>query len=661
MFRLKRPKIRIMRYLLLFLAAPFLSVYADAPDCARLKKIANVLEDKMEQQRFKAPEYNCSEMTAKDFGLPDGQVGFNKEDEWDYRCKDLSSIDAQLKSIENEIALLNGIAGLKNDINQGVVTLKKFTNPEVAKEATNKFMKNLAVAQSLELFLGTNNGDSKNILSELVKADPKEWESLSSFAKLIEKFCKANPIPGDSVCMKGFVLTQDVFEEINGFVKLGSETSRKFNKRQVNELSDALGIKKGKEKYSFNQLAHEVKVSENGLFSKADLQKLKELPPLSNSTKFDFLKDIKSSMKDLKDSEELVGAQEIPAKFSSLLNDLKKRQQFEMKSKLSLVLFNNADKIPEDLKDKCSQAKELSISISECLEPLSKISGLNETQAMLNDYNQEFTYGEAHVAKLDELLKDCIPDESLEYPAKCEGMITKNMAALVNKANTLSAMRAKLLLANPGLTVLRNFALEQLESNECMSAGESNIGECSQDVGTISREVVTLSGDAGDVLHLFARSEAETDISGVCAERSEKVPHTDELCVLYEEGLKKKKTSTSTNLVDNANLNPQGPGNGEAIGDFLKSVGLTVANYYRKPPQQYNTNPYAPIYPYAPMINQQPQDISQKIMGPYMAAGYGSYSPGPGLRPYSSVNSNVTTYAGYSFGSSSHFNSPVGW
>jgi hypothetical protein len=664
MFGPKYPKIEIMRYLLLFLAIPFMSAQAEAADCTRLKKIANDLEDKIERLRFTSPEYNCNEMTPKDFDLPDDSVGFSKDSEWDYRCKDLSAMDAQLKSIENEIAMLNGITGLKNDISQGVVTLKKFTNPEMAKEATNKFMKNLAVAQSLELFLGTNNADSTNILSEIVKADPKEWESYESFGKLVEKFCQANPIAGDSVCMKNYKITQEVYEEINGFVKAGSETSRKFNKRQIGDFSDALGVKKGKEKYSFNQLAADVKVGENGLFSKADLQKLKDLPPLSNSTKFDFLKEMKDSLKELKESEALVGAQEIPNRFSSLINDLKKRQQFEMKSKLSLVLFNNAGKIPADLKDKCDQARELAIPVGDCLEPLSKIPGLSETRAELNDRIEEFKYGEAHLVKLDEMLKDCIPDASLEYTAeKCDGIITSKLDDLVKKAAVLTKMRSKLLSASPELMTLRNFALEQLESNECMAAGESNIGECSQDVGTISREVVTLSGDAGDVLLLFAKPEVETDISTVCAEKKEKVSHTDELCMLFEEGLKKKKVANeATPIEESSYLNPMGRGNSEAVSDFLKSVTQTVSNYFKKPPQQYApTNPYASIYPYAPMMNQQPQDISQKIMGPYMASGYGSYSPTPGLRPYSSVNSNVTTYAGYSFGSSGRFNSAVGW
>jgi hypothetical protein len=71
------------------------------------------------------------------------------------------------------------------------------------------------------------------------------------------------------------------------------------------------------------------------------------------------------------------------------------------------------------------------------------------------------------------------------------------------------------------------------------------------------------------------------------------------------------------------------------------------------------TNPYAPIFPYV-QPTAPAMDISTRIMAPYVANGFGSYAPTQGLRPYSSINSNVGTYSAYSFGSSSHFNSPAG-
>ena len=71
------------------------------------------------------------------------------------------------------------------------------------------FVKNLNIATALEKFMATTNEKSENILSTLVKADPKEWNTLETFGKLIENYCKDYKTPGSSVCDKNFKLTED--------------------------------------------------------------------------------------------------------------------------------------------------------------------------------------------------------------------------------------------------------------------------------------------------------------------------------------------------------------------------------------------------------------------------------------------------------------------
>jgi hypothetical protein len=122
-----------MKYLILLLAIPFFSVEAAAPNCEKLKQIANDLEKKIQSKRF--PAETCAQMDPVSLGLPADSIGFpkivpaldgpTKVDKkvaaaWDYRCKDLSAIELQLKSIENEIALLKGIDSLKSEINSGI-------------------------------------------------------------------------------------------------------------------------------------------------------------------------------------------------------------------------------------------------------------------------------------------------------------------------------------------------------------------------------------------------------------------------------------------------------------------------------------------------------------------------------------------------------------
>lgn len=652
-----------MQFLSFFLFIFILSAQAAAPDCTRLKKIAEDLEKNIQTKRIAT---DCEKIDPKSLGLPDQSIGFpnfSKKSgvnaDWDYRCKDFSALETQLKSIENEIALLNGISGLKNDIKQGLETIKKFPNQNIAKEASAEFIKNLELAKSIETFLASNNLKSENILSKIV-ADPIGWTDMNSFAGLLRKHCGEFLGLGTTVCTKGFVLTEDTFKELNDFILLGKKTDRKFNKQQVKQLKEAISIKKGEEDYSFDQLSTELKgIQANGLLAAEDMQKINALPPLSDGSNFKFIKNLKNSIKNLQGSQELVSAQGTPERFSALLEDLKNRQEWEMKSKISLVLSTNAA-IPESDSAACMKARVLDGPISDCLDAVIKNDKVPQLQkSILTDLKNEFRYGEQHLFKLSEMLKDCVPDANLNYPPKCDTMVSVQMAELVEKAQYLNALKAKHLQSSPDLIVMRNFALEKLHSSKgCMNAGESTIRECSQDIGPISREALTLTGDAKEILYIFEKPKSDTDIAHVCDEGTEKVSYKDELCDLADEDLKNKEDKINADTFQ-ASVDPETRDNTrDSIIDFGKSLLQNVASAIAPRPQP--MMPQAPIFPYVPP-GPPAMDISSKIMAPYVSHGYGSYYPTQGLRPYSSVNSNVGTYSAYNFGSSSHFNSPVGW
>jgi hypothetical protein len=642
-----------MRYLYLLLTIPFLSAQAAAPTCDKLRDIAADLEKSIQSKHF-APEV-CDKMDAAALGLSADSFVFSAD--WDYRCKDYSAIDLQLKSIENEIALLKGIESLKTEIKEGLATIAKVKNPEQAKEASASFVKNLDVARSIELFLGTNNAQSENILSKIVE-DKAGWVDLNSFAGRLREHCKSFSQKG-TVCEKGFVLTEETFKEINDFIKIGKNTERKFSKNQIEDLTSAMAIKKGEEKYSFALLSSEIgALGDNGLLASEDIQKIKELPELANDKGFDFLKKLKSSIKDIKESEGLVHAQATPTRFTAILNDLKKRQEWEMKSKFSLVMNQYGEHLPDEVAEVCSSARELKGSIEECLTPLQKSKKLKAfEQAAVVDLIAEFKYGEAQVTKLNDLLKDCIPDQTLVYPAKCEGIITQQMADLTAKAQVLNTLKAKHLQANADLITFRNFALEKLHSKECMNAGESNITDCYADIGNISREAIVLSKDAKDIIYVFEKPAAPTEVEELCLNNDVKVSFKKDLCKLTEEDPSKKKSND-----DNyeAQVSPDSSGNpmGQALFDLGSSILNSIAGYMAPPVQQ--MNPYGPVFPYVQPI-AQPKDISSQIMDPYLSSGFGNYYPTQGLRPYSSVSSNLGTSSAYDFGGSSHFNSPVGW
>jgi hypothetical protein len=647
-----------MRFLLLFLTIPYLMAEAAAPDCIRLKKIAEDLEKSIQSKRFGS---NCDQLeAAKDFGLPKDFIGFDGK--WDYRCKDFSSIDLQLKSVENEIALLKGIQSVKTEIKDGAETLKNTKNPNIAKEASENFIANLNIATSLELFLGTNTSGGENILSKMAK-DPAGWVDMASFAGLIRKHCAEMDNQGDTVC-KNFVLTPETYMELNDFVMIGKGTEKKFDKRQVRLLTDALYVQRGgsypksESKYSYRQLASELKgLQSNGVLSPEDLQKIKELTLIDSDPRFDFVQNLTKSMKDLKESEKLINVQNISGRFSGHLEDLKKRQEWELKSKLSLLLSKHND-LPESTSEKCLQARNLEVPIGECLDLIAKSDNLAQLdKSILSDLKEEFIYGEKQISSLSEQLKSCVPDASLNFAKECEGLITTQLSELMDKAQYLNALKAKHLQSSPDLISFRNYALEKLHSGQCMTSSETNIMECYQDIGPLSKEAVVLASEAKDIIHIFEKPKENTDISKICVESSEKVAFSSELCELADDDPTKKKKKVNPDTYQ-ASVKPETRNRvTQDYVNFGTSVLQSLAGYMAPQPMM-NTNPYTPIFPYT----QPPMayDISTQIMSPYVMNGFGNYFSTPGLRPYSSLNSS-STFAPYSFSGSSHFNSPVGW
>ena len=651
-----------MRYLSIFLLIPIFSVQA-APDCSRLKNIASTLEKEIQNKSLP----DCDKLTPKDIGQPETAIGFpnvKKRDgadgNWDYRCKDFSAIDLQLKAIENEIALLTGITKLQTEIDQALATFKKFPDQKLALNSSKSFYTNVKVAASLEDFIHTNNDSEENILSKVI-GDKAGWTDINSFAGLLRKHCAGFPSV-DTVCKKGYGLDPDVFAEIETFVKVGGKSVGKFDKKQIKELKEALAIKKGKDNYSYNQLLLEIKDPGEGVLSEADLEKIRAMPELESvSNDFRFLKEIKKSSKNLKDSKELVYAQGTPDRIRTLVTDLKNREEWELKSKLSLVLSQH--NLDGDLKTKCDAVRELAGDVSTCLAPLAKT--LKGTEASkVEDYNLEMKYGQAYVARLAEIQTKCIPNENMELAPECKTLfkgMTDKLASLTEKASVLQALKVKHMQTAPDLINLRNFALQKLLSGECVTEGDADIKECYPDLGTIPREAATLTGEAGEILYVLENPKAEIDIDKICDESEEKVTFKADLCELADEEAKKRNLKSKVN-VDNyqATVDPE---HRDTSKEGFLAAGQTllgaIAGMFAPKPQPM-INPYANnMNPYPMMA--APQDISQKIMSPYMARGFGNYYPTPGLRPYSSVSSNVGTYSAYDMGTGKIFNSPVGW
>lgn len=635
-----------MRYLSLFLILPILSAQA-APDCSKVQRIAQKLEADVNTHLLK----DCEKVTPALLGQPDNAPGFE-----DYRCKDYAAVDLQLKSIENEIAMLKGIASLKTEIDRGVDTLKRSPDKSLALNASQLFYKNLKVAASLEELLRTSNKDG-NILHKVV-TDKNGWTDINSFAGLLKKYCKEYPSEG-TVCSGKWSLTPEVFKEIEGFVKLGEKTVSKFEKKQVRELAEALSVKKDGKDYSYGALLSEIKDPGEGVLAKESLAIIKAMPDLEHArNSLNFRMGIKLAATDLKKSEALIAAQSIPDNFKTLVQDLKGREEWQLKSKLSFILNQYDKHLAADARAKCDEARSLSADAGECLDALARSTTLSGTErSRVEDLAYEMKYGINHISKLNDIMTRCVPDADLQTKEDCNGIISKKLEDLIQRSQALSALKAAHIQSAPELITMRNFVMEKLLSGECMTEGNSDI-QCDQDLGSISKETLVLSENTGRIIHLLDNPEQDNKIDGICDEGKEMISYKDAICELIDEEPSKKSWKredyqpqlSPTNTRDKAK---------EGLVAAGTSMLQSIAGYL-SPRPNYMVNPYTQnMNPY-PMATG-PMDISQKIMTPYMARGYGNYSPTPGLRPYSSVNSNVGAYSAYSFGGSKYFNSPVGW
>jgi hypothetical protein len=102
----------------LWLLISFLSFSAFAEDgerCSNLRKYAQELEKKIQNQKLSKESGECLKIPLSDLGIEESKLTFkdiipSKADgsaNYDYRCKDYSAVEAQLKLVENELALFN--------------------------------------------------------------------------------------------------------------------------------------------------------------------------------------------------------------------------------------------------------------------------------------------------------------------------------------------------------------------------------------------------------------------------------------------------------------------------------------------------------------------------------------------------------------------------
>lgn len=641
------PIIVDMRYLILILAFPLLvQAQPDSKECVRLRTVASELE-KMIQGKFAGA--TCDELPASEF------------ENFDYRCKDLSAIELQLKSLENEIAMINGVKNLRDEVLSAKATLEKHPNKGIAQDASQQLYQNLKIAVQIEGYLNATGIKGENLLTALAKASGEDFQDASKFAALVAATCiKIGVAPGSSPICENPQISDELLAEVNGLLLLGRKTERKFSKSQVEDLKKAMAIKNGDKDYSFAEMLKAVADPGAAAFSEKDVATLTSLKVAPDSDEYAFLNNMKSASAKLSSSVDLTQAQNVAARFKSFITDLKNREEWELKSKISVVLNELKDDIPASAKDACAGARELNANnFEDCFKPIStKINLPGYKKNSASNILHELKIGQNHIKKLDEVLAQCVPDDQMNLPDNCNAYTDAALLTLTKKATELNVIKAKILEESSGLLLTRDLAIETLYNKQCLSSTQSDINGCAAELGAISREAVALSDAAGVIVFMYNKPKAVTDVDKICKDIPQGTSHSAEVCKLARAKAPEAPVMKKNQDLYSQSITSERNSSQEALSGMIGALAQTAGAYFM--PNQQMVNPYANMYPYTPNI-AQPRDIKNQIMDPYMVSGFGSYAPTPGLRPYSSINSNVGTASAYSFGASSYFNSPVGW
>lgn len=654
------PIIWIMRYLLLILAFPlFVHAETKKQQCDRLQVVASELEKMIQTKVYvgATKEETCDLLPASSF------AGF------DYRCSSLSAIEMQMKSLDNEIAMIKGIKALKEE----TIEASKFfeqdenKNKGAAVDASQLLYKNLKIAATIEGFLTTKGIKNENLLTVLAKAPAADFADEKKFKDLIASTCvKIGVNKGASpICDNPQSIGSEELKEVDALLLLAKETDRKFSDPQIKDLTKALAIKDGDTNYSFTKMLSEVSAPGAGeAFSSKDRETLSTIKLNDDFVKdYKFLRNLASSSADLAKTKKLTQTLELPVRFQDLFDSLKRREEWELKSKLSVVLNELKGNIPANAEAACTQTRALANNGEDCLKALSKNLTLgSDQQKMADNILVELKRGQDQIRKLDQVMKDCAVTEEMNLSKECLDFVNdsalEQLTVLEEKSKELSAHRAKILEKSASLMVSRDLAIHTLVTKECMTQNTIKI-QCDQDIGNISREAVALSDAAGEIVMLWDKPAVETNVPELCKTPLDGAKHMEEICkiALAKESEKVAPTANKDHFMSSTEA-PGARSSGQGWADLLG--GLAQAAGTLLTPNQQMMNPYASMFPYTPQVGQ-PRDIKNQIMDPYMVSGFGNYSSTPGLRPYSSVNSNVGASSAYSFGSSTFFNSPVGW
>lgn len=650
-----------MNFLVLLALIPF--AFADSPPtCQELGRIIQGYEKDLQKKFIKAPSTECRNLKVSDLGsnLPLKNTHLIEEN----KCSSLSVIEAQLETLKNQEAILTGIDKLKTNI-QASQTGAGDNNQAVARSAGNSFVNSLNTAQSLELLLNSSTEEGSPFLAEIKKISPEKRSSPSDFIAAVKQLCKTRKeVEGIDACIdpKLFTPNQDAVKEINALIAQSEPDSGQIQKWAKMLSIKRKNVKPDESGYSFTQMQMEMqsgfaKLDKGEKLNRGELKVIQNLDQFENASGLSFVEDLGLAKDQFK-------SQFATDRFRFLVEDARKRQQFEIQSKISIA-WADLDKAKlkleaQDLSD-CTNAKDSYDSAMAChfiLENKVKDQLTGDAKAHIMNLITPLNVSIKYQNKLAQVGDTCL-DEVKTKGVLTEGCLKElsaDKAEIQDKILQLNLLKDKIGWENRDLMTYRNFALHKWGTQKCNS-GDSAIEFCDPE-DKISKEANFLSNTMMDISLVFTnKPEAEAEAEKLCDEDDEdkkKKASEDRLCAFFND--------TTSNIVKTDNHkkhDTDGPvaapdGNHAANNerDAWLQGGTNILNdvlkYYTAPKNLWGVSPY--MYNYAPYnYGKPPMGIADTIM--FNARYYGSYGfymPTAGYQAHTAFGPSTPSVGAYS-------------
>lgn len=640
----------------LFLALLFipLSFAGSPPNCGDLGRYLEGYEKDLHKKsasECRKPDFYKT--LIKDIPVKDPEFLKGKE------CQDLSMIETQIEQAKIQLAVMNGIDKLKNDIAKSKESASG-PNAVPARVAGMTFVASLNTAQSLEVLLATNaDGENGKSFVQLLKEFPEDKRvTQKDLSDRLAELCKDRDKNEQDACnTKLFKPGPEAAAELLNLIK-----SSDPKPETIASWKRMLAIKKknpaeGEEpEYSFNSMQADLNeafaaIDSKEVMTKKHLAAIAKLDDFESAPGLSFVEDI-AALKDMKK------AKIASDKFFLLMGDAKMRQQYEVQSKLSVVWEEVKDKVPgltDSEKADCSNSKSNFNVVAGCLTALKRvnkdITDKNmDVKSKLQDFGADLQTSVDYANSLHEKEAVCRREitEKEEVTEACYLDFNRDQATLQDKILQLNLVKDKIGSENMNLMKLRNFALQKWGSQNCDTVG-TPMDFC-EDETVISKNASMTVSDTMKIALIFTNSEkaktdAEKEAEVICdarADEERKTPNKtlDHMCEFFNDTTSDivETDNKPDQDVTDVNLTPPDGGNTEAKirdawiqggSDILKSVlgGLMPRT---QPPVQY---PYP--YNYGPFNGgTPPMGIADSIMFNARYHGsYGFYMPTPGYTP----------------------------